>query len=189
MMYSLFIYFLIFLFIKWWLDSSQFATKTKPIVAFAILGLLSYGIFVACIDTKRINFPLAKKGAFFSGIFLSAAIYFIMSQLKKIRNQTPLFIGETSYNLKKIIGSIHGFGMICAILISAGQLSIDYRNKVEYLVVVSTILFLWTFIFDFKHFKMDIDRIPKTNLPNIDAQSTAQTMLYSNQPLNTFGTE
>jgi hypothetical protein len=57
------------------------------------LGLLSYALFVACIDRKRINYPLAKKGVFFSGILISMTIYLIMGQLRKIRNQTPLFIG------------------------------------------------------------------------------------------------
>ena len=93
MMYSLFIYFLIFLFIKWWLDSSQFAHKTKPIIWLGTLGLLAYGLFVACIDRKRINYPLAKIGVFFAGIFLTSAIYLIMHNLRKIRDQTPLFIG------------------------------------------------------------------------------------------------
>jgi len=93
MMYSLFIYFMIFLFIKWWLDSSQFAERTRPITIMAILGLLAYGLFVSCIDRKRINYPLAKTGVFFAGIFISGAIYLIMRNLRQIRKQTPLFIG------------------------------------------------------------------------------------------------
>ena len=68
MMYSLFIYFMIFLFIKWWLDSSQFATKTKPIIVFGTFGVLAYGLFVSCIDRKRISYPLAKTGVFFAGM-------------------------------------------------------------------------------------------------------------------------
>lgn len=93
MLYSLFIYFLLFLFIKWWLDSSQFATKTKPLITFSILGLLSYGLFVACIDRKRINYPLSQGGVFFASIFISLAINLTMHQLKKIREVNPLFIG------------------------------------------------------------------------------------------------
>jgi hypothetical protein len=27
--------------------------------------------------------------------------------------------------------------------------------------VITTILFMWTFVMDFKRFKMDIDKIPK----------------------------
>ncbi len=130
MMYSLFIYFLIFLFIKWWLDSSQFATMTRPITILGTLGLLAYGLFVACIDRKRINYPLAKKGVFFSSIFISITIFIIMNQLKKIRKQTPLFIGETSWNLKRVTATIQAFGMLVGALISTGQLSIDYENKV-----------------------------------------------------------
>lgn len=161
-MYSLFIYFLIFLFIKWWLDSSQFATMTKPITIMGTLGLLAYGLFVACIDRKRINFFLAKTGVCFAGIFISATIYLIMKQLKKIRESTPLFIGETSWTLKRVTATVQGIAMLIAVLIFSGQISIDYKNKIEYIVVISSILFIWTFIFDFKRFKMDVDRIPKT---------------------------
>ena len=170
MMYSLFIYFLIFMFIKWWIDSSQYATSTKPIVTFATIGLLSYGLFVSCIDRARINYPLAKSGVFFAGIFITAAIWHTMNQLRKIRNQTPMFIGETSFNLKKITSGIQGFGFILAFLIFTGQISIDYRNKVEYMIVISSILFVWTFVYDFKRFKMDVDRIPKQSIRNIQPQ-------------------
>lgn len=130
MMYSLFIYFMIFLFIKWWLDSSQFAHGTKLIAVFGTLGPLFYGLFVACIDRKRINYPLAKAGVFFSSIFITAVIFIIMRQLNKIRNQTPTFITETSWNLKLIMTSLHFFGMSLAVLIFTGQLSIDHKNKV-----------------------------------------------------------
>lgn len=51
-------------------------------------------------------------------------------------------------------------------LMVTGQYDINHKNKVEYLVVISTILFIWTFIFDFKRFKMDIDKIPKTSVQN-----------------------
>jgi hypothetical protein len=92
-MYSLFIYFLIVLFIKWWIDSSGAYSLTKPISIMGTLGLLSYGLFVACIDRKRINYPLAKKGAFFAGLLISLTIMLIMNQLKKIRQTNPMFIG------------------------------------------------------------------------------------------------
>jgi hypothetical protein len=93
MLYSLFLYFMLFLFIKWWLDSSQFATSTKHIVVLSTIGLLGYALFVSCIDRARINYPLAKKGVFVASIGVSAAIYLIMIQIKKIRARTPLFIG------------------------------------------------------------------------------------------------
>ena len=56
--------------------------------------------------------------------------------------------------------------MFLALLMVTGQYDINHKNKVEYLVVISTILFIWTFIFDFKRFKMDIDKIPKTSVQN-----------------------
>ena len=161
MLYSLFLYFMLFLFIKWWLDSSQIAKQTKVIVVCSTVGLLAYGLFVACIDRKRINYPLAKKGVFYASIGISTAICLTMHQLNRIRKQTPLFIGQTSFNLKRITSLSQGIGMTIAILIAFGQVDVIYRNRVEYWVVISTILFLWTCVLDFKRFKMDVDRIPK----------------------------
>jgi hypothetical protein len=93
MLYSLFIYFLLFIFIKWWLDSSQYAKHTKLLVVMSTLGLLSYGLFVACIDRKRINYPLAASGVFWSSILVSGAIYLTLWNLKRIVKRTPTFIG------------------------------------------------------------------------------------------------
>lgn len=129
-MYSLFIYFMIFLFIKWWLDSSQFATKTKPIIVYATIGLLAYGLFVSCIDRKKISHLTANTGVFFAGIFITSAIHLIMHQLKKIRDQTPLFIGETSWTLKRITSISQGLGFFLAVLILTGQVDINWKNKV-----------------------------------------------------------
>lgn len=56
--------------------------------------------------------------------------------------------------------------MFLALLMVTGQYDINHKNKVEYLIVISTILFIWTFTFDFKRFKMDIDKIPKTSVQN-----------------------
>jgi len=59
MMYSLFITFLEILFIKWWLDSFPIAKSTTLMAVFGTIGLASYGLFVSCIDRKRINYALA----------------------------------------------------------------------------------------------------------------------------------
>lgn len=59
MMYSLFILFLEFLFIKWWLDSSQKAVHTKKIWIVGTLSLIAYAFFVACPDRKVINYKWA----------------------------------------------------------------------------------------------------------------------------------
>lgn len=83
--------------------------------------------------------------------------------------------------------------MFLAVLIFLGQISIDHRNKVEYLVVISTIMFIWTFVYDFKRFKMDIDRIPKAssqpqpliiNQMNLPQQNYVGS--WNNQGLNSF---
>lgn len=54
--------------------------------------------------------------------------------------------------------------MFLGVAIYTGQMDIQYKNWVEYWVVINTILFMWTFVLDFKRFKMDIDKIPKKNV-------------------------
>jgi hypothetical protein len=178
----MFIFFLEFLFIKWWLDSTQLAHHTKKMTVFGTLGLLSYGLFVACIDRKRINYPLAEKGVFFASIFISAAIYLIMHQITKIKAQTPLFIGETSYLLKQLTCTFQGIGMFFGVLVYLGEFDIEYRNYIEYEVVTSSVAFLWTFVYDFKKFKMDIDRLGTGAATR--QQQTINTQLYNNQSTN-----
>eukprot|EP00919_Chromeraceae_sp_WS-2016_P037469 GHVR01089385.1.p3 GENE.GHVR01089385.1~~GHVR01089385.1.p3 ORF type:complete len:120 (+),score=5.67 GHVR01089385.1:3025-3384(+) len=92
MLYSLFIFFLQFLFVKWWLDSSQFAKRTNMMVFFAIVGVSAYGLFVACIDRKRINYNLAANSVFVSVIGSSLAIYIIMGNLLRIKQRARPFI-------------------------------------------------------------------------------------------------
>jgi hypothetical protein len=59
MMYSLFIYFLEFLFIKWLLDSLPLSKHTTLMAFLGTTGLATYGLFVCTIDRKRINYNLA----------------------------------------------------------------------------------------------------------------------------------
>jgi hypothetical protein len=59
MMYSLFISFLELLFIKWWIDSFPVSRATTVMVLLGGVGLAAYGLFVSCIDRKRINYSLA----------------------------------------------------------------------------------------------------------------------------------
>ncbi len=99
------------------------------------------------------------------------------------------------------MGGIQNIAMALAVLIFTGQLSIDHRNKVEYIIVISSILFVWTFIYDFKRFKMDVDKIPKTttqpvilNQINEEHQFNQNMMInqhmtqqvWTGQPVNTF---
>ena len=87
--------------------------------------------------------------------------------------------------------------MILAVLIFTGQLEINWKNKVEYLIVISSILFVWTFVYDFKKFKMDVDRIPKAqqqpmvNQPQgqqqyVMSENVSQETVHYGQHLNTF---
>lgn len=42
-------------------------------------------------------------------------------------------------------------------MIYFGQMDISLKNKVEYGIVISSYLFYWSFIHDFKGYTMDID--------------------------------
>ena len=79
--------------------------------------------------------------------------------------------------------------MFLGVLVFTGQLDINYKNKVEYVVVISTIMFLWTFIYDFKHFKMDIDKIPKNPSQQLNTDLSNQSAPYFNQPIIHFTNE
>jgi len=56
-------------------------------VILGTIGLISYGLFVACIDRKKINYMLANSCAVISAILISYAIYNIMKNLYKNREQ------------------------------------------------------------------------------------------------------
>ena len=87
MMYSLFIYFLELLFIKWWIDSLPIAKGTTKMVVIGTIGLAAYGLFVSCIDRKRINYQLAEAATSVASIGITVAIYIIMNNLRKNREQ------------------------------------------------------------------------------------------------------
>lgn len=87
MMYSLFITFLELLFIKWWIDSFPIARSTTKMVILGTIGLAGYGLFVSCIDRKRINYTLASTAVTVSSIAMTAAIYLIMRNLSLNRAQ------------------------------------------------------------------------------------------------------
>jgi hypothetical protein len=163
MMYSLFITFLELLFIKWWLDSFPLAKNTSKMVLFGTIGLAAYGLFVSCIDRKRINYVLSEQAVFVAAIGTSLAIFIIMRNLKKNRENGIALANEQSWLYKKVFSWIHLVGISLGTLIYLGQIDITHKPLVEYLTVISTQLFFWTFSIDFKHFAMDVDKISKPN--------------------------
>ena len=102
MMYSLFIYFLELLFIKWWIDSLPFAKHTKKMAVIGTIGLAAYGLFVSCIDRKRINYQIVQASSFIAAVCLTISIYIIMSNLKKNREQGVELANERSWFWKKV---------------------------------------------------------------------------------------
>ena len=81
MMYSLFITFLELLFIKWWIDSFPVYKHTNLLVFFGAIGLAGYGLFVSCIDRKRIDYSLASDAVAVSAVGMAISILLIMMNL------------------------------------------------------------------------------------------------------------
>lgn len=61
------------------------AKGTTKMVVIGTIGLAAYGLFVSCIDRKRINYQLAEAGSFVASIGITIAIYIIMKNLRKNR--------------------------------------------------------------------------------------------------------
>lgn len=152
MMYSLFILFLVTLFIKWWLDSSQVAHKTRVIIVFGVIALAAYGLFVSTIDRKRINYTLAEWAVFVAAVSNFVTISTIMCNIKHIRKTTPYFIKTMSWFLKKLIYLVYFTLMVAATAIYFGQLDIHYKGGLQYGILISTYLFYWTFVIDLKKY-------------------------------------
>lgn len=146
------------MFIKWWIDSAYSSGKhTRFILVLGTVGLLAYGLFVSCIDRKRINFPLTRGCANVANICMTLVMYLIMHNLRKIRKVEPGFIKPRSWTYKIIACGFHLAGFTGGLLMYLGYLDIDNKPIIEYTIVLSTTMFLWTFAKDFKKFKMDID--------------------------------
>lgn len=159
LMYSLFILFLLNLFIKWWLDSSQIAKHTKRSLLYSVICLASYALFVSTIDRKRINYNIAEWSVFIAAITNFFALRGIYNNMAAIREDNPYFIGYLSWTLKRLFIICFYTGMGIATLIYFGQIDIFYKNMTEYLIVISSYLFYWTFTYDFAKFEMDIDKM------------------------------
>lgn len=85
------------------------------------------------------------------------AISGIYKNIRNIREIDPYFIGHKSWKLKKTFYILFAGFMLSGLLVYLGQLSIEHKNKIEYGVVISSYLFYWTFVYDFKGHTMDID--------------------------------
>lgn len=130
-------------------------------VVLGTIGLAAYGLFVACIDRKRINFQLAETATFVASIGITLAIFIIMKNLRKNRDQGVALANERSWFLKKLFSYTYFGGFILGALIYGGYVDISNKVIVEYTTVISAALFFWTFSIDFKKFKMDVEKIDK----------------------------
>ena len=163
LMYSLFILFLVNLFIKWWLDSSQIAKHTKRSFLASVVCLAAYALFVSTIDRKRINFHLAEWAVFVAAIANFIALRGIYKNISTIREQNPYFVGYLSWTLKRTFMLSYLACMGVGALIYLGQIDIYLKKMMEYGVVIFSYLFYWTFIFDFSKCEMDIDKMAKAD--------------------------
>jgi len=156
MMYSLFITFLELLFIKWWIDSFPYAKRTSIMVLAGTIGLAGYGLFVACIDRKRINYLLAERGVTAASIGTTISIAIIMHNLTTNRSQGLALASDKSWLFKKLFSLVYGVAFVCGLLVYTGYLDVNFKPWIEYASVISASLFFWSFSIDFKKFKMDV---------------------------------
>lgn len=161
MMYSLFIYFLELLFIKWWIDSLPYAKHTKKAAIIGTIGLAAYGLFVSCIDRKRINYEIVEAASYIAAVCITTCIYMIMKNLGKNRELGVELANERSWFWKKVFTYTYFSGITLGVLIVSGYLDVHHKVIVEYITVVSAILFFWTFSIDFSKFKMDVEQVSK----------------------------
>lgn len=120
MMYSLFITFLELLFIKWWINSFPFSKYTNFMVFFGAVGLAAYGLFVSCIDRKRINYKLAADAVTGSAVTMSISISIIMFNLTSNRSRGVALANEKSWFLKRLFSFIFGVSILCGLLMYTG---------------------------------------------------------------------
>jgi len=101
-------------------------------VILGTVGLISYGLFVACIDRKKINYMLANASAVISGLLISYSIYIIMKNLQKNREQGFMLSNESSWFYKKLFSTINFAGALVGALILLGFLDINLVYIIEY---------------------------------------------------------
>ena len=53
-----------------------------PSFPIGLVGIVSFGIFASCIDTKRINYELVKYSCLVADIAFTALIYTINKNIK-----------------------------------------------------------------------------------------------------------
>ena len=129
------------------------------------ISLAAYGLFVSTIDRKRIDYVLAERAVFVSAITNFLSISIVMSNISAIRWNDPKFVKFLSWKLKRVFSWIFYGGMAVGFLIYAGQIDIEYKPMVEYVIVVSTYLFYWSFVVDFKGYLMDVEQEFKEEVP------------------------
>lgn len=137
------------------------AKGTTKMVVIGTIGLAAYGLFVSCIDRKRINYQLAETATFVASIGITVAIYIIMKNLRKNRKNGLALANQRSWFLKKLFSYAYFGGFGLGAMIYGGYVDIEYKVIVEYTTVISAVLFFWTFSIDFKKFKMDVEKIDK----------------------------
>ena len=130
MMYSLFITFLELLFIKWWIDSFPVYKHTNLMVFFGALGLAGYGLFVSCIDRKRINYVLASDAVTVAACGMAISIILIMVNLSANRSRGIGLASEQSWFYKRLFSILYLSAFLGGLLMYTGYLDINYKPLV-----------------------------------------------------------
>ena len=123
------------------------------------LSLAGYGLFVSCLDRKRVDYVLAGKGVLVAAVGSTVAIAIIMANLSANRSRGLALRSEASWLRKRVFATAHWAGIGLGVLLYLGLFDIQHKPLIEYLTVVSTSLFFATFAIDFASFKMDVEEV------------------------------
>lgn len=115
-----------------------------------------YALFVSCVDNKRINYSLASLCVSWAAIGFGFLIDSITWNISKMRSADPNFIKGKSWKVKKFHTAINLFLQIYTLLIFTGQVEIQHKVLLEYLMLVNVTLYFFSFRIDFKKCKMGV---------------------------------
>ena len=99
-------------------------------VFFGALGLAGYGLFVSCIDRKRINYVLASDAVTVAACGMAISIILIMVNLSANRSRGIGLASEQSWFYKRLFSILYLSAFLGGLLMYTGYLDINYKPLV-----------------------------------------------------------
>lgn len=77
--------------------------------------------------------------------------------MQTIVKKDPHFVTGSSWRYKRILGTVELVLFVIGVLIYAGQVSIGYKEILEYAMIITVVLYFATFTLDFKKKYMGVE--------------------------------